>query len=542
MKRIGISLLVSVMLLNTTAFAGEFSNQNLVFGEENTDELEKPESDVDTEIDDSTQLEEPDSSVDVEDDKVQETPDVEEEENSDDESGEEELTVESEESVENIEKEEELESPKDSFDKLAETVIEDGWYSICPASNHNLCLDVDSYSESDGANIQLIGMKQNFAQRFYIFQKENGWYGIQNVSSNKLLGVEKEGDIRISQYTASNQSTQEFKFYEDESGRLVICSNNEEDKVLDVVNGSIKQGGKLQLYKYNETNAQKFFLKKWDMYGQAEQIEEGIYRIYPLNASKVSLDVSGGSTANKANVQLYTRNETAAQEWRIVKSGSWYKIISNKSGKALDINGNSENPRTNLQQCAGTKSANQLFRFYKSSEDSYFIVSKYGTVVDCTNGTYNKGNNVWMYTWNDSAAQKWRLQKTIISSDLERQISEGYYHIELSMNSNLRMTVAEGSSAIGANVQVGSKTFTDEQVFKIEKQSDGWYMLKNRMSGRYLDISNGSSEVGANLQQYAKNGTDAQKFKFFAAGSGTYYIKSKLFTYVEAVNEENGNV
>ncbi|MDO4673504.1 MAG: RICIN domain-containing protein, partial [Porphyromonadaceae bacterium] len=286
MKRIGISLLVSVMLLNTTAFAGEFSNQDLVFGEENTDELEKPESDVDTEIDDSTQLEEPDSSLDVEDDKVQETPDVEEEENSDDESDEEELTVESEESVENIEKEEELENPKDSFDKLAETVIEDGWYSICPASNQDLCLDVDSYSEADGANIQLFDMKQNFAQRFYIFQKENGWYGIQNVASNKMLGVMKEGETRICQYTINNLPVQEFKFYEDESGNIIIRANNEDGKVLDIKNASIKKGGRLQLYKYNASNAQKFFLKRWKKLGEMMDVEEGNYRIYPSNAPR----------------------------------------------------------------------------------------------------------------------------------------------------------------------------------------------------------------------------------------------------------------
>lgn len=539
MKRIGISLLVSVMLLNTTAFAREFSNQDFMFGKENTDELEKSESDVDTETDDSTQLDETDSSLDVEDDKVQETPSVEEEENRDDESVEEELTVENEESIENIEKEEELERPKDSFDKLSETVIEDGWYSICPASNHNLCLDVEGYSEADGANIQLIGMKQNFAQRFYIFQKENGWYGIQNVASNKMLGVAQEGDIRISQYTDSDQSTQEFKFYEDENRRLIIRSNNEDVKVLDVVNGSIKQGGKLQLYKYNKTEAQKFYLKRWKKMGEMVDVEEGIYRIYPSNSPQFSLDVKGGSISNKANIQLYTKNDSAAQEWEIVKNGSWYKIISVKSGKALDITGKSEKPKTNLQQYDVAKVTNQSFRFYKAGEGEYFIVSKYGTVIDCANGKYAKGNNVWLYSWNGSAAQKWSFEKVVVSSSLERDILQGYYHIEFASN-NRRMSIEQKSVEKGANIQLNDKTNTDDQVFKVEKQSDGWYMIKNQMSGKYLDVENGSAEIGANLQQYTKNKSNAQKFRFFDAGSGQYYIKSKLSTFIEA--EDEGNV
>lgn len=431
---------------------------------------------------------------------------------------------------------------EDDFLELKEISIEKGWYSICSAINQKLCLDVDGFSNSDGANIQLYTMKQNFAQRFLIIPKENGWYNIQNVSSEKMLGTESEQSKKISQYTANNKQNQEFKFYEDAQGHIVIRSNCEDGKVLDIYAASIKKGTKLQLYKYNASDAQKFVLKKWNMLGKNVNVEEGVYRIFPAKSPSVSLDLYGGSAENKANIQLYTRNDSEAQEWKIRKKGSWYKIVNVKSGKVLDVAGGSENPRTNLQQYADSSAVNQEFRFYKSVDNQFFIVSKLGTVIDCFDGKYTNRNNVWMYNWNGSDAQKWGIEKIIVPCGKEKILDEGYYNIGYSPNSSLKISVEGKSLEKGANIQLAQESGTDEQIFKLEKQNDGWYMLKNQNSGKYFDVASGSALPGANLKQFTSNKSNAQKFKFYDAGQGKYYIKSKLLTYVESQGEDAGNV
>ena len=443
---------------------------------------------------------------------------------------------------EEILQQETQQTEEDVFFKLKEISVEKGWYSICSAVDQGLCLDVDGFSNSDGANIQLYTLKQNFAQRFLIIPKENGWYNIQNVSSEKMLGYESEQSKKVSQYTAKNEKNQEFKFYEDEQGRIIIRANCEDGKVLDIYAASIKKGTKLQLYRYNASNAQKFVLKKWNMLGENVNVEDGVYRIFPAKAPSVSLDLYGGSSENKANIQLYTRNDSEAQEWKIRKSGSWYKIVNVKSGKVLDVAGGSENPRANLQQYTDSNNVNQEFRFYKSTDNQFYIVSKLGTVIDCFDGKYTNRNNVWMYNWNGSDAQRWGLEKIIVPSGSEKKLDEGYYSIGYSPNYNLKISIEGKSVEKGANIQLAQESGTDEQVFKLEKQSDGWYMLKNQNSGKYFDVSSGSSLPGANLKQFTSNKSNAQKFKFYDAGQGKYYIKSKLLTYVESQGENEGNV
>ncbi|KAA8825478.1 hypothetical protein EMO92_05340 [Bifidobacterium reuteri] len=47
----------------------------------------------------------------------------------------------------------------------------------------------------------------------------------------------------------------------------------------------------------------------------AISIPNGTYKIASAKKSSAVLDVSGGSTANAANVQLYAGNDTDAQKW-----------------------------------------------------------------------------------------------------------------------------------------------------------------------------------------------------------------------------------
>ena len=62
-------------------------------------------------------------------------------------------------------------------------------------------------------------------------------------------------------------------------------------------------------------------------------VEGDIYYIHSaLNRDKV-LDVSGGSAANGANVQLWDKNNTAAQRWKLVRSGQYYLLINESSNK-----------------------------------------------------------------------------------------------------------------------------------------------------------------------------------------------------------------
>ena len=435
----------------------------------------------------------------------------------------------------------------DKFSKLTEIQVSDGWYTIQAFENKGLCLDVISSSDKDGAEIQLYKSVFTLAQRFLIQQKENGWYTIQNISSNKYLGVEgdipavqEENTYEVLQWTGNGSEAQEFKFYQDEKGAVIIQVHEGESLVLDTE--TVGTGKRLKASSYREKASQNFSLKQEKRLGIEAEIEEGTYRIYPSQASGVSLDLWDASHKKGANIQLYNANGSSAQEWKISKQGSWYKITSAESSMALDVAGGKSSAGTNLQQWTFNSGKGQFFRFYQTGEGQYCIMSKLGTAIDCKGGSTKSKTNVQMYTVNGTAAQAWSLEKILLPAKSEKKLGNGYYTIASGGNTDLRMGVEDESNDKGAKIQLQAAKESDSQIFKIESQSDGWYMFKNLKSGKYLDVKGGDNIVGTVLQQYSKNSTAAQKFKLYDAGNGQYYLKSKLSLIVENTQQEDGDI
>ena len=156
--------------------------------------------------------------------------------------------------------------------------------------------DVANYSNANGGNIQLWGQTPNAAQIFYISKNKDGWYTIKNFASGKVLDVsagKNANGTNIQQWDANGTAAQKFKFYEDAQGRIRILSAIGSRKVLDISAGKLKNGGNVQIYTYNGSNAQNFVIKSWKAPGNYKAIQAGNYRLYPVAASGLSIDVQG---------------------------------------------------------------------------------------------------------------------------------------------------------------------------------------------------------------------------------------------------------
>lgn len=110
---------------------------------------------------------------------------------------------------------------------------------------------------------------------------------------------------------------------------------------LDVKDGSSSSGAKVQVYKENGTKAQKWRLTRvakspsgiaYDPSGIAP------FELSPMCAPSLRLDVKGASTSNGAGIQIYKSNNTNAQRWTFLDTGDGYvRIMNCASGKALDL-------------------------------------------------------------------------------------------------------------------------------------------------------------------------------------------------------------
>ncbi len=109
-------------------------------------------------------------------------------------------------------------------------------------------------------------------------------------------------------------------------------------KCVDVAGANPANGTQVQLYTCNGTAAQQ-----WTLTGSTVQ------------ALGKCLDVAGAGTANGTRVQLYDCNATSAQNWASANG----QLVNTGSGKCLDATGPSSADGTPLQIWDCTGGANQ---------------------------------------------------------------------------------------------------------------------------------------------------------------------------------------
>ena len=124
-----------------------------------------------------------------------------------------------------------------------------------------------------------------------------------------------------------------------ESGTYSVVSGLNENKAVDIANGSKYNGANIQLYNDNGTDAQKWEISYDD--------KTDTYKLFNKTANK-AIDVDSASRESGANVQIYSSNNTCAQKWSIIRTGDKYKIYSTCSGLALDVCGASTENGTNI--------------------------------------------------------------------------------------------------------------------------------------------------------------------------------------------------
>lgn len=243
----------------------------------------------------------------------------------------------------------------------------------------------------------------------------------------------------------------------------------------------------------------------------------GEYVIRAANGGCV-LDVSGGSTDSGANVQIYSYNATDAQKWLVTcDEDGYYTIESKKSGKVLDLSGANVARGANIQQYSANDTMAQKWLLV-ASEDGFNIASALngGFVLDVAGGSSASGTNVQLYKSNGTVAQRFVFMLVQNGSSgtvtYDTPLAEGDYVIQSGVGGQYVLDVAGGSSASGANVQIYAYNGTDAQKWSLAYDSQGYYTIASKKSGKVLDLASANAWYGSNIQQYKGNSTNAQKW------------------------------
>jgi len=419
-----------------------------------------------------------------------------------------------------------------------EDILPTGYFTLSPAcSSTGKVLDIAGGSSSNGANVQLNNSNGTFAQLFS-FEYYDGYYVIRNAKSQKALDVDGGNLIpgtNVQQWACDSDNANRLFAAIDNGDGTYSFVNKSTGLALDIVGASDSVQANLDTYHPNGSAAQKFSLHQ-----VTEFMNEGAFSFESATASKV-LDVAGGSMDDGAVIQLYKSNDTLAQKWYVSKVagldntyeieciGSAKVLTLTDEGKLVQLASNGtdsqrwhsalsggkialQNSATGQYLCVSGSSAalgmvDSLelpgVRFdVKSvgvlSEGSYTIqlMSNRSQVFDVSGGSTTAGASVGFYGSNGTAAQIWDVRKN----------SDGTYEISNSKSCK-PLDIRGGNQSAGNSVQIWTRN---------EGNAQKWNLVYNRGEGYTIRSTSGLvlASSGDALALSEDNGSANQRFAF----------------------------
>lgn len=414
------------------------------------------------------------------------------------------------------------------FDQVSigQKSIEDGIYTISSALNENKSLDIRNGIISNYNGIQLYDTNLTDAQKWFVNYLGDGTYSIKAyLDINYSMDVYNAGktngtNLQIFSYNKSDAQKWIIKDVGNGYYSIISLCNN---LSLDVYNASTINGTKIQLYESNGTNAQKFKFNEVKEVG-SKTINDGYYFIgSSLNNNKV-LDIANGTIAQNTNVQIYDINSSLAQKWYIkYQNNGYYKIISNKNENyCLEV----ENSGTNVQIATCNGNNNQNWIIKKTYDNNYYIINENGFYLDLYLASLVNGTNIGTFEGNGTKAQKFNFIKTAqgISSKV---ISNGFYRIVSALDNNMVLDLYNGFSSNGTNVQLYKSNGSNAQKFEVTYLDNGYYKISSMLDlTKSFDVAAAGVKNGTNVQIYDNNNSLAQQWVIKDAGNGYFYIIS----------------
>ncbi len=288
-----------------------------------------------------------------------------------------------------------------------------------------------------------------------------------------------------------------------------IESNVSDEKVLDAAGKQPSAGSNVASWSYNGGANQQWTLRKDE--------ESGWYHLF-LASSDETLALSLKPTSsNASNVGLAKASDMGDDAlWAFVKNGTWFNLYNRASGQWLEVAGGSTENKANIQvgiQTADTKKQQRFFLLDASpsvsaidsvTEAAYKVSPSANSKVaaEVRGAKTDSGTNVWLYTSNNKEHQKIYLEKT----------SSGLY---VAWIVGTGRVIAQESAAIIPGTNVVQRAYASgdaKQLWAVRNNGDDTYSLINKASGLALGAAGSSS--GSNLTVTRNDRYKTTRFTF----------------------------
>ena len=370
------------------------------------------------------------------------------------------------------------------FNKVTEAsdkVIDDGVYIISPKSNYNKLVDITGAVFKDNNNVQIYQGNYGISQKWYIEYGADSYYKIYTDYNRSYCLDIKSNNVVIN--SCSDSDSQKWILKENDNIYYIISKLG---LYLDLYGNYTHDANNIQVHEFNNSDAQKFNLRKTISGISERSIEDGIYMISSALDDYYMLDLTGGVAKNTWNIQLYYTNGYNAQKWKVTYlSNGYYEIVSLVDlTKSLDVAGAGSYLGVNLQLYERNNSPAQQWIIKDSGDGYFYIISNCnGLYMDVTGGFASNSNNIQMYKSNGSNAQKFKFSK---SSDKTKIIDVSVHNGKIDWNK------VKATDIYGVILRIGF-----------------WSSEDTRFSEYISEIKRLNIPYGIYLFSYAENGYQA---------------------------------
>lgn len=245
-------------------------------------------------------------------------------------------------------------------------------------------------------------------------------YFIRNGKADEWAGgyverIQKHLDVRDENFSidADNQS-----FPPSISGiqnGIIVCAMNQREWKAGDAKADLTATSNVAMTSSNKWTAKYNFRSTYQCEAaKPEQIvPDGEYEIENAGSGTAMLDILGCSQENGANAQLWKRNGSGAQRFRLTYDSRFgaYEIVCSGTGLALDVKSANFSSGANVQQFSRNGTAAQRWVIESREDGAYTIASadNPSLALDAKWGSTSDGANVRIFTANGTSAQGWKL-------------------------------------------------------------------------------------------------------------------------------------
>lgn len=368
----------------------------------------------------------------------------------------------------------------------------DTWYIKNKNSGMYLGLD------EDGTNVVQTHFLSLESQKWKFMPQSDGSYKLLNCASGgqNVLAVEgasTANDANIQVRSDDDSSAVKFNVERNPDGQSYrfLTKNTNNQKCVTVYAARITHGTNVIQYTYNAGANDGWILEK-DR--PVMQIESGKGYYIKNRRSGLYLDTQNGAAVSGTQVVQKTLDPDAlTQRWRIINTPQGIKIKSEASGSSelvLSVENAADINNTNMILNSYDAQDNGMqFKIIKNSDGySYRLLTKNSSFEKCMTvqyASYNAGAKIIQYDYNDGFNDAWILEPAMQT--------HVYYDNHYIMENAL---------------------------------TDGEYYIKNKNSGKYLDVYWENDADGTNIIQWHFNGGAGQRWKLVSDGPNAYRINS----------------